>query len=180
MPSSCWPSRAASTHNSWTLGCVMRRSRRPTPNQRVVKVGRRRQPGQLLYFGAVESATSGCVGDRGPTTTATVAVTISTPAGELLPDDRFHDTVGTFMDAFAESLAETPGITDYGSFGQASTGELEVWCFIDEPPQTVAGRIDDAVAAAVQATKPRPETPPTQWSYHAKDRCWRRSTRRRR
>ena len=104
----------------------------------------------------MESATSGCVGDRGPTTTATVAVTISTPAGGLLPTDRFHDTAETFIEAFAESLAETPGITDYGSFGQASTGELEVWCFIDEPPQTVAGRIDDAVAAAVQATHAAP------------------------
>ena len=104
----------------------------------------------------VESATSGCVGDRGPTTTATVAVTISTPAGELLPDDRFQDISATFVDAFAESLAETPGITDYGSFGQASTGELEVWCFMDEPPQTAAGRVDDAVTAAVQATQAAP------------------------
>ena len=95
----------------------------------------------------MESTLSDCVGDARPTTIATVAITISALSGGLLPAERFHEIVGWFIDAFAETL----GVPDIGSFGQASTGEMDVWCLINGPPDTATGRIDEAVAAAVRA-----------------------------
>ena len=103
--------------------------------------------GRTARLASVGSTPSACVGDAQPATIATVAITISALSGGLLPAERFHEVAERFIDAFAETL----GVPDTGSFGQASTGEMDVWCLINEPPGTATGRVDEAVATAVRA-----------------------------